>query len=50
MDESPYQLYADLLTDKDRSDLVQFEIERQSRKFAMSMKRLWKISTCDFSK
>ena len=25
MDESPYQLYADLLTDKDRSDLVQFD-------------------------
>ena len=25
MDESPYQLYADLLTDEDRSDLVQFD-------------------------
>ena len=25
MDESPYQLYADLLTEEDRSDLVQFD-------------------------
>ena len=25
MDESPYQLYADLLTEKDRPDLAQFD-------------------------